>query len=282
MNRFFSKQYLIGEFSFKRIIKSFLFVYFFLNLYAIFWSDHLIFQPHPSSYQDDSSIIKLTTSDGVKISAMYLPNPKATYTILYSHGNGEDMGDVLPILESLKDLNFSFFIYDYHGYGTSSGKPSESHTYQDIDAAYDYLTKDLKISPNQLIVWGRSVGGGPAIDLVSRKPVIGLIAESCFTTAFRVVTKFPLVPYDKFSNLKKIEKIHCQILFIHGRDDEVIPFHHSEILFNKANEPKQCLWVDKANHNNLMWIGGGQSYRKTLKEFIQSLDSKIGSQERLS
>jgi alpha-beta hydrolase superfamily lysophospholipase len=71
--------------------------------------------PQPSSYQDSGEIIKLTTADGVKISAVHLPNPSATYTMLYSHGNAEDLGDSLPGLRELRDMGFAVFSYDYRG-----------------------------------------------------------------------------------------------------------------------------------------------------------------------
>ncbi|HAX79930.1 MAG TPA: hypothetical protein DCY88_29865 [Cyanobacteria bacterium UBA11372] len=90
----------------------------------------MIFLPQPSTYEDTQDIIKLTTANGVSISAIYLPNPKAKYTILYSHGNAEDLGYGLPMLKELRDIGFSVFAYDYQGYGTSRGTPSEANAYQ--------------------------------------------------------------------------------------------------------------------------------------------------------
>lgn len=262
------KRLLIGEFSLKRLVRSVIFIYVCLCLWAYFFSDMLIFQPQPSSYQDSNEILKLMTADGVQISAAYLPNKSAAYTLLYSHGNAEDLIDVLPVRKELRDSGFAVLAYDYRGYGTSQGKPSESNAYLDIDAAYNYLTQKLRVPPQQIIVYGRSVGGGPSVDLASRKPVAGLILESAFTTAFRVRTFIPILPFDKFDNLDKMRNVHCPVLIIHGKADNIVPFSHGQQLFAAAHKPKRCLWVDGAGHDNVVDVAG-ELYFKTLREFIQ-------------
>lgn len=242
----------------------------FLILYAYFFSDTIIFQPQPASYRDTNEILKLTTRDGNSISAIYLPNSNAIYTILYSHGNAEDIGDILPVLKKIGGIGFSVFAYDYHGYGTSTGKASEVNSYQDIDAAYEYLSGTLNVPSDRIISFGHSVGGGPAVDLASRTPVAALIIESSFTTAFRVLTRVRLLPFDKFRNLEKIKQVKCPILIIHGKADPVIPFWHSQELFDCANEPKRLLLLDQAGHNNPMW-GAEDIYSRTLREFCLSI-----------
>ncbi|MEP0753040.1 alpha/beta hydrolase [Trichocoleus sp. Lan] len=252
-------------------MRSAIFIYAFLCFYAYFFSDRMIFVPQPSSYRDSSEILKLTTTDGVQISAAYLPNPNATYTILYSHGNAEDLFDVLSVRQGLRDMGFEVFAYDYRGYGTSQGTPTERNSYRDIDAAYTYLTQQLGVPPNRIIAYGRSVGSGPAVDLASRQPLAGLIVESAFITAFRVLTRIPIVPFDRFRNLDKIKKVRCPVLVMHGRRDEVIPFWHGEQLFAAANEPKRFLWVDEAGHNDFNWVAAQQS-EKAVREFAQLVE----------
>ncbi|MBD2086079.1 alpha/beta hydrolase [Coleofasciculus sp. FACHB-542] len=265
------KRLVFGEFSLKRLMRSAIFIYAFLCFYAYFFSDRMIFVPQPSSYRDSSEILKLTTTDGVQISAAYLPNPNATYTILYSHGNAEDLFDVLSVRQGLRDMGFEVFAYDYRGYGTSQGTPTERNSYRDIDAAYTYLTQQLGVPPNRIIAYGRSVGSGPAVDLASRQPLAGLIVESAFITAFRVLTRIPIVPFDRFRNLDKIKKVRCPVLVMHGRRDEVIPFWHGEQLFAAANEPKRFLWVDEAGHNDFGWVAAQKS-EKAVREFAQLVE----------
>jgi fermentation-respiration switch protein FrsA (DUF1100 family) len=261
---------LVGELSWRRFRRSLILIpvlsYAGLLLFAYFRSDRMIFQPRPSSYPNSPSILKLKTADGETISARYLPNPDAAYTILFSHGNAEDLGTVSPFLEDLHDMGFAVIAYDYHGYGTSSGIPSEQRAYLDIDAVYAHLTTALQVEPRRIIAYGRSLGGAVAADLASRKMVGGVVLESTFTSAFLVVTRIRVLPFDRFETLSKLPAIQCPILVVHGRRDEVIPFRHGERLFEAANEPKRSLWVESAGHNDVALIAPGE-LEQALKAF---------------
>lgn len=268
------KKFLIGDFSMTRLLSSLIFIYGAVGLWAYFGSDRLMFLPPPASYQDKKPFIKLTNPQGRQISAVYLTYPQAKYTILYSHGNAEDLGEILPRLYQLQDIGVNIFAYDYQGYGTSQGKPSEKNAYQDINTAYEYLAQELKIKPDKIIVYGRSIGSGPSVDLAMGQPVGGLIIESGFTTAFRVVTKIPLYPFDKFTNIYKIPKISVPVLVLHGDADFVIPFAHGQALFHAVTHPdKLSLWVKDAGHNDLLETAGN-SYIEKMQEFLQLLDQR--------
>lgn len=266
------KKYLIGDFSMTRLLFSLLFIYGAVGLWAYFGSDRLMFLPPPASYQDKLPFLKLQTPNNQEITAVYLPDPQAKYTILYSHGNAEDLGDILPRLYQLRDLGVNIFAYDYQGYGTSQGKPTEKNAYEDINTAYEYLTENLKIPSNRIIVYGRSIGSGPSVDLASRQPVAGLIVESGFTTAFRVITKISLYPFDKFANIEKIPKVSVPVLILHGDADMIIPFAHGQELFNAViHNNKLSLWVKDAGHNDLLETAEN-NYIEKMQEFLQLLD----------
>jgi fermentation-respiration switch protein FrsA (DUF1100 family) len=246
-------------------------IYICFCLCVCFFSDRLIFLPQPSSYEDTDAIIKLDSGNGTQISAVYLPQETSTYTILYSHGNAEDLGYIQPVLQKLLKTGFSVFAYDYRGYGTSEGTPSERNAYKDIDAAYKYLTQQLKVPPKQIIAYGFSVGGGVAVDLASRQPLAGLILENCFTTVFQVVMSIPIIPFDKFRNIDKIAKVDCPVLVIHGKADEVVSWSHGQKLFAAANEPKLAFWVKGAGHNDVLTVAG-EKYTDTLQEFARLIE----------
>jgi fermentation-respiration switch protein FrsA (DUF1100 family) len=267
MTQYRLKKLLLGDFTLKRLLRSILFIYLVFAVYIFFFSDRMIFLPPTSSYEDNAEIIKLNSSNNHQISALYLPHPNAKYTLLYAHGNAEDLGDIRNTLEYLNQLGFNVFAYDYQGYGTSEGKPSEKNAYQDIEAAYHYLTEKLDIAADQIIAYGRSVGGGSVVNLAVNQPLGGLILESAFTSAFRVVIPFPILPFDKFPNLKKIPKIKIPILIIHGTDDQVIPIKHGKKLFEVANDPKLFLSVEGAGHNDLIPVAG-QQHSDIIQEFI--------------
>lgn len=248
-------------------------VYAFFLLCGVLFGDRLIFLPPPSSYEDTEGIITVTTRKGSTISMQYLHNPEAVHAILYSHGNAEDLGHIRGILEQFHEHGFSVIAYDYSGYGTSSGRPSEDATYADISAVYDYAVRTIGLPPEKILLWGRSVGGGPALDLAVRETVGGLILESSFVSAFRVVTTIPLLPADKFNNIKKIKDISCPVLVIHGRQDATVPFWHGQRLYREAPPPKMRFWVDAAHHNDIM-RRAGEAYWETLRRFTNLVESR--------
>lgn len=250
-----------------------------LLAFGYFLSDRYIFLPRPSSYKDSAEFLKLTAEDGNKITALYLPNPSAKFTLLISHGNSEDLGDDRDWHEDLRNAGFNVFAYDYEGYGTSEGRPNETRTYQDESAAYSYLVAVLKTPPDRIIIFGKSVGSGPAVHIAARESVAGLIVQSGFTSAFRVMTRVSIVPFDKFPNYKDIRNVHCPVLIMHGTVDSVINFRHGKELFELANEPKKHLWVDGANHNDLEDVAG-ENYIKTIQAFAASLNGGQAAKTR--
>ncbi len=275
------KQLLIGDLSWQRLGRSLLLIYACFAVYVYFRADSMIFLPQPASYADDASILKIPVTERESISALSFskasPANSAVYTLLYIHGNAEDLGEIRPLLQRLHGWGFNVFAYDYRGYGTSDGTPSEQNAYQDAEAAYTYLTQRLKVPPERIIAYGRSVGGGSAVELARRHPIGGLILESTFTSIFRVVVPFPLLPFDKFSNLDKLRSVRCPVLVMHGQSDSIIPFSHGQALYAAAAEPKLSLWVEGADHNNFSQVAG-ERYPATLKAFQQLIERrKIGS-----
>jgi abhydrolase domain-containing protein 17 len=260
------KKRLIGELSFKRAVRSILFIYLFFALYVFFRADSMIFLPQSATYKD-RDVLKIPVTAQENLSAIYLPNLKAKYTLVYIHGNAEDLGDILPLMNELKSWGYSVFAYDYRGYGTSDGKPNEHNVYQDADRVYQYLTETLKIPGDRLIIYGRSVGGGSAVDLAARHRVGGLVLQSTFTSAFRVVVSFPILPFDKLTNLKKLRRVTVTVLVMHGTNDQTIPYHHGETLYKAISGPKLSLWVERAGHDDFSEMAGDR-LRKSLETLI--------------
>ncbi len=154
-----------------------------LLLIVLFASDSMLFPMPPNAYSIPG-LLRLPAMPNGEIAALYLKNPKAAVTLLYSHGNGEDLESVLPLLSEYQRRGFSVLAYDYPGYGRSPGKSSEQGAYRAIDACYRFLTDEQSVSPEQIVLYGRSLGSGPAVDLASREPVGGLVLEGGFVSAF--------------------------------------------------------------------------------------------------
>lgn len=242
-----------------------------LMIFAWIMADRMIFPAPPPGYTDEEiGAFKIPLANGGSISALYLPNPDATHTMLYCHGNGEDIGTSPDLWAGLRDLGYNFLVFDYPGYGTSGGTPSEQSCYDAIDAAYRYLIDEKGVPPEQIVLFGRSLGGGPAIDLAAREKVGGVILDGTFVSTFRVMTHIKLVPWDKFDNISKIDRIDCPLLVIHGTLDKTVPFWHGKALYEKAREPKSYLWVEGAGHNNLLDVAGHR-YADAIRQFREDL-----------
>lgn len=228
--------------------------------------------------------------------------PEEGITILYSHANAEDLGSIYPWCKFLsKMLQVNLFAYDYTGYGMAmdcgacgkitsfyrffrknhahhcllvpvchfTGPPSEDDCYADIEAAYAYLTKTLRVLPQNIVLYGRSLGSGPSCHLAALSaasvppessetavdgPVGGLILHAPFLSVYRVVldTGCTLVG-DKFPNCDIISMVASPTILIHGTSDQIVPFHHSERLYENIMEKFRTkpLYIEGMSHNNV-------------------------------
>lgn len=247
-------------------------LYIALAAFAYLAADGMIFQPPPASYDARRlPVARVPTEDGVAVAVLHLPHPRAEYTVLYSHGNAEDLGTALPGLEALRDAGFSVVAYDYRGYGASGGGPPTSRgALLDAEAVYRHVTGPLGVPPARVIAYGFSVGSGPAVHLAARHPVAGLVVENGFVSAYRVMTRAPLLPFDRFPNLRDVRRVRCPVLVIHGTADRVIPVSHGRRLYEAAPGPKSALWVEGAGHGDVAAVAGAR-YADALRAFARGL-----------
>ena len=158
--------------------------------------------------------------------------------MIFSHGNAEDIYLVENWLTTyfLRQVHVNAVVYEYTGYGESNGKiPSEQSLYDDIETVYLYLTENIGLDPQTILLYGRSIGSGPTTFLGESYPVGGLIIHSGIASALRVV--FDLrwtLPFDKFPNLDRVSKIDAPVFVIHGRRDEIVPFRHGQQLYENS------------------------------------------------
>ncbi|KAL7547123.1 hypothetical protein ACHAWF_010441 [Thalassiosira exigua] len=183
-------------------------------------------------------------------------------TILYSHANAEDLGNIYPWCKFLsKMLGVNIFAYDYTGYGlaTDQGDPSEDYCFADISAAYSYLTSVLGIPPSSIVLYGRSLGSGPSCYLAARtadegSPVGGLVLHAPFLSVYRIVLESGCtLPGDRFPNVDFAPGVRSPVLFVHGTKDSIVPFHHSERLLETIREDCRAepVFVKGMGHNNV-------------------------------
>ncbi len=245
----------------------------YLVLLAVGWffSDGMIFLPPPPTYSDGPGILRLTMPDGVELAARYLPYPSSRFTLIYFHGNAEDLGQDEAHLQDLRSqLHVSVLAWDYRGYGLSGGRPGEPATLRDAETVFTYVINELQVPADRIILYGWSLGGGPAVDLAARHRVAGLVLQSTFISTFRVMTRVRIAPFDKFVNLEKMPRVSCPVLVIHGTADRTIPFWHGQRLYDAAPGPKEKLWVEGAGHNDLI-ESAPDAYWRALREFVARL-----------
>ena len=199
--------------------------------------------------------VVIETADGERISALLYRN-ELPDVILYFHGNAGDLSGWQYVSEDFTALGFNFFIIDYRGYGKSTGKISERGFYRDGEAAYRYLLEN-GFEPGNILVYGRSIGSGVAVQIAANHPCKGLVLESPFASLASLANEklpffFPsLYLRFRFDNLRKIEYVKCPVIFLHGSADTLIPPHHSAKLFERFPGRKKRILVHGGAHNDL-------------------------------
>src|SRR4051812_23009570 len=175
-----------------RMLAFLVILYALLAVAAHFLSLSMIFPRPPLKYAAGPDYVELTGIDGVKLAGRYWPNPGAKYTLLYLHGNYEDLGSLAEYLpQYVKEGGVAAFAIDYHGYGLSGGRSTEASAYADAQLAYEYVRHTLKVPADRIILFGYSLGGGPAVELALHRPAAGLVLQGAFTSAYRVMTRVP-------------------------------------------------------------------------------------------
>jgi fermentation-respiration switch protein FrsA (DUF1100 family) len=235
--------------------------------------DAVIFQPspgvdlRPAQLGLEGEEVFLETEDGVRLHAFFLPAPGATRGMLFLHGNAGNASHRLPNAAELVRLGIHVLLLDYRGYGESEGSPSEAGVYADARAGLAHLVEKRGLPESRIVVFGRSLGGAVAVDLVRGRRVAGLILESTFTSAADVARSalgWPAAALvrGRFDAAAKIGDVRCPLLFFHGDRDEIVAFRLGRGLFERAPEPKSFETIPGASHNDTIEVGGRPYFQR--------------------
>ncbi|KAG2261236.1 hypothetical protein Bca52824_068315 [Brassica carinata] len=222
--------------------------------------------------EENVEVLKLKTKRGNQVVAAYIKNHKASLTLLYSHGNAADLGQMFELFSELSlHLRVNLIGYDYSGYGRSSGKPSEQNTYHDIEAVYRCLEEQYGVKEQDVILYGQSVGSGPTLELASRLPNLrAVVLHSAIASGLRVM--YPVKRtywFDIYKNIDKISLVKCPVLVVHGTSDDVVNWSHGKQLFDLCKEKYEPLWIKGGNHCDLELY---PQYIKHLKKFVSAVE----------
>ncbi len=210
------------------------------------------------SYRD----LELTTADGERLHGWWVARrAPALGHVLLCHGNAGNVGDRVLHAAVLTAVGFDVLLFDYRGYGRSSGRPAEQGTYRDARAALACLLEQAEVDPSRIFYVGESLGAAVALELALARPPAGLVVLSAFTSIREMARKhYALIPAalvpDAYPSLRLISKLRTRVLVLHGEDDAIVPVEHGRALFDAAPEPKRLRVVPGVGHNDLFTRAG--------------------------
>ncbi len=255
--------------------------YFGFSLYLLLNQRRIVYNPDknilatPDAKGFHFESVEFVSDDNLRLHGWFVPADAARGVVLFCHGNTGNISHRFETLDILHRLQLSTFIFDYRGYGHSEGRPSEGGTYRDAIAAWNYLTKTRRILPQEIVLFGRSLGGAIAIWLAAHTDPRALVIESSFTSLpdlARIL--YPLLPIKwitriRYDSMSRLQDIQCPVLVVHSQNDELIPFSQGETLYENIPGEKTLLKI-RGRHNDGFLLSG-QIYTAGLDEFFQTV-----------
>lgn len=250
-----------------------LLMYIFQSAFIYFPTKNIVATPEDRGLEYEE--VHLFTEDGLRLHGWYIPAEESRGSVLFFHGNAGNISGRLESIAIFNELRLDVMIFDYRGYGKSEGKATEEGTYKDAIAAWRYLTEVQDKNPRDIILFGRSLGGGIASWLASEVDAGGVVLESTFTSVADLAAEiYPFIPVRwllriRYPAIDYLEDIRMPVMIVHSRDDEVIPWHHGKKLYEAATEPKHFLEL-RGGHND-GFILAGRSYVEGWDRFLKEV-----------
>ena len=243
-------------------------IYLSILLALYFMQRSMIYHPNPERPEPaawnvaDMSAVSLKTEDELSLLAWWKPPAEGRPAIVFFHGNGGHIGHRGFKARGFLDRGYGVLLVEWRGYGGNEGAPTEGGLYADGRAALKFLEQQ-GIGPKKIVLYGESLGSGVAVELASKGGGGALVLEAPFTSLVAAAAdRFPVFPVrwlirDRFDSRSKIDKVTVPLLIIHGDVDSVLPVALGRALLEKANDPKQGVFIPRAGHNNLYDFGAG-------------------------
>lgn len=266
-----------------RIVRAMLVPYLIVMLLMAIFEESLIFFPAP--YDDgrdwqpvglDFQDVYFEANDGTRLHGWYCPHESPRAVVLFAHGNAGNIAGRADVARTLQRMQLSVFMFDYRGYGRSEGQPNEPGILDDARAARAKLAELAGVAESDIVLMGRSLGGGVMVDLAANDGARGLILESTFTSLPDVAAihyswlPVRLLMRTRLDSASKIGRYTGPLLQSHGDRDGTIPYKLGKQLFEAAGTPpeaKRFVTIEGGDHNDPQ----PNSYYAVLDEFIDSL-----------
>ncbi len=243
-----------------------------LAIKFIFFPDKLV-SLYPQEWDLKFEEVFVESTDGLKLHGWFFPGGPPNRTLIFYHGNAGNIGDRLPKIKLLHGLGMNVFIFDYRGYGGSEGSPSLNGVVGDSIAAYEYVLSRSDIDPNHIILYGESLGGAMAVQVAAKKKYAALILDSTFTSikdmaksAYSIISG--LAP-DVYRSIDLIKELHEPLLIMHGKEDNVVPYHMGKILYEAAPHPKRMVTFEGTEHGGIH--ADAEKYIESLDKFLSEI-----------
>mmetsp|Transcript_9967 Transcript_9967/g.26400 ORF Transcript_9967/g.26400 Transcript_9967/m.26400 type:complete len:345 (-) Transcript_9967:133-1167(-) len=233
--------------------------------------------------EDRSESVGEREGEGERLDGGAKPQP---FVLLHCHGNATDLGYMMgPYYHLATTLGIDVVGMEYSGYGSATGSPSEKSTYADVEATYKMITAQ-GVPPERIVVYGQSVGSGPASCLASKQTVGGLVLHSPLLSGIRVIDPLPDACcrpscvwscFDFFPNNRRVRTVKCPVLVMHGRCDEIIPFYHGSSLHQGCLEATRWppYFPAGAGHNDLVEVDPHR-YFGELSTYLRGVAMRAG------
>jgi uncharacterized protein len=218
----------------------------------------------------------LETDDGERLHGWWVgARADALGHLLLCHGNAGNVGDRVLHAALLTATGFDVLLFDYRGYGRSSGRPSEEGTYRDARAALTCLLEQPGVDPARVCYLGESLGGAVALDLALERPPAGLVMLSAFTGVRELGRlHYPFVPAalvpDAYPTLRRVHELRAPLLLLHGDRDDIVPLSQGRALFEAAPEPRRMHVFPGLGHNDLV-PGAGAEFARVIASWMSGL-----------
>ncbi len=215
----------------------------------------------------------IDTPDGERLHGWLVEAGPGAPLLIFFHGNAGNIGDRVDNVARLVEVGISVLIFDYRGYGRSTGRPTEEGVYTDGRAVYRFALESLGYSPGDVVLFGRSLGTAVAAHVASKAVVAGVILESAFTSLKDLAwIHYPFIPgkflvKGKFNVVEMVRGIRAPLLVIHGDRDGLVPMKLGERVYRVAPEPKEFYVIHGAGHNDTDVVGG-RPYFERLRSFV--------------
>ena len=201
------------------------------------------------------------SADGTRLHGQYYEHPNSRGQLLYCHGNGIMVSQLSDYAAWLRDhYGYSVIVYDYRGYGVSEGKPHQQGVFEDTEAAHDWLIKRSRCAPDDVVILGRSIGGGLAVHVAAERGARGLVLQNTFASLVETAAQqYPWLPVrtvmkTRMVSIDRIGEYQGPLLQSHGTADRVIRYEDGRKLHDTANEPKQFFTIEGGGHLSLIHI----------------------------